>query len=70
MSETKVLTPNNVVEASSTTNGEVQTGMLISMKINRIPIAANADYNNTDESVSTLSIIISENKKIQSKIGS
>lgn len=31
MSETKVLTPNNVAEASSTTNGEVQIGMLISM---------------------------------------
>lgn len=30
MSETKVLTPNNVsTEANSTTNGEVQTGMLI-----------------------------------------
>lgn len=29
MSDTKVLTPNNVTDASSTTNGEVQTGMLI-----------------------------------------
>lgn len=29
MAETKVLTPNNVTEANSTTNGEVQTGMLI-----------------------------------------
>lgn len=29
MSDTKVLTPNNVTEASSTTNGEVQAGMLI-----------------------------------------
>lgn len=30
MSETKVLTPNNVsTEANSATNGEVQTGMLI-----------------------------------------
>lgn len=30
MSETKVLTPNNVsTEANSTTNGEVQAGMLI-----------------------------------------
>lgn len=52
MSETKVLTPNNVnTEANSTTNGEVQTGMLILVtpkpttttikKINTIPIAVN-----------------------------
>lgn len=47
MAETKVLTPNNVTEANSTTNGEVQTGMLIFVtpkattkkKINTIPIA-------------------------------
>lgn len=31
MADTKVLTPNSVTEANSTTNGEVQTGMLISM---------------------------------------
>lgn len=49
MSEAKVLQPNNITEASSTTNGEVQTGMLISVtsnanKINIIPIVANVDF--------------------------
>lgn len=55
MSETKVLTPNNVsTEANSTTtNGEVQTGMLIlvtpkattaTKKINTIPIIVNHTF--------------------------
>lgn len=56
MSETKVLTPSNVnTEAvNSTTNGEVQTGMLILViylrqpqqqrKINTIPIAVNRSF--------------------------